>query len=314
MASKTCVEHRKTAEASSNQHPAIDHADVPKTIRQINDKLKLSLRTRSSASMSASSSEDSKEKGTAHGDSCNHETLKTTFATSSEQQRHANLETNRSPINILVEVDKLKEIRKNTFSHWPHRAPPSAAQMIKAGFFCCNFGDRVICIYCNLISQQWTPQTDDPWEVHKTLSPKCPYAIAMLNTDSSSNTPIMNEESTAIDQFSQIPVHTTACNPNYIEIPKRLATFASWPNENLPSADGLVRAGFFYSGMKSIVTCFYCNGSLQNWSANDNPMIEHIRWYPHCAYARQLCGPDLCRKIQEATRAQQGLLLGNDNS
>jgi hypothetical protein len=41
----------------------------------------------------------------------------------------------------------------------------------------------------------------------------------------------------------------------------------------------LVRAGFFYIGIKTIVTCFYCNGSLQNWGPNDNPMIEHARWF-----------------------------------
>jgi hypothetical protein len=70
-----------------------------------------------------------------------------------------------------------------------------------------------------------------------------------------------------------------------------------------------VRAGFFFTGTKTVVTCFYCNGSLQNWGANDNPMIEHARWFPHCAYAKQLCGVELHRKIQESKRAQQGLFL-----
>ena len=87
------------------------------------------------------------------------------------------------------------------------------------------------------------------------------------------------------------------------------ASFATWPNENLPSVDDLVRAGFFYTGTKTIVTCFYCNGSLQNWGPNDNPMIEHARWFPHCAYAKQLCGDELYRKIQESKRAQQGMFV-----
>ena len=58
--------------------------------------------------------------------------------------------------NILNEVEIAKQIRKRTFSQWPHRASPSSAQMIEAGFFNCNVGDRVICIYCNIICQQWT--------------------------------------------------------------------------------------------------------------------------------------------------------------
>ncbi|CAF2372472.1 unnamed protein product [Rotaria sp. Silwood2] len=216
----------------------------------------------------------------------------------------------------LIEIDILKQIRKRTFSHWPHRTSPSSAQMIEAGFFHCNVGDRVICLYCNVICQQWTPHTDDPCEIHKTLSPTCPYVIAMLQRPDISSIRIVNEQLTRDNSIvtpnndtfrSNEIVYTAACHTNYIEIPRRHASFATWSSENLPSADDLVRAGFFYTGSKTIVTCFYCNGSLQNWGANDNPMIEHARWFPHCAYAKQLCGADLYRKIQESKRAQQGL-------
>jgi hypothetical protein len=57
----------------------------------------------------------------------------------------------RSP--SLVKVEILKQIRCRTFSHWPHQVSPSSSQMIKAGYFNCNVGDRVICIYCNQICQ-----------------------------------------------------------------------------------------------------------------------------------------------------------------
>ena len=219
------------------------------------------------------------------------------------------------PLPSLIETEKLKIIRKRTFSHWPTRQSPSSAQMIAAGFFACNVGDRVICMYCNLICQQWTPNTDDPLEVHKKISPNCPYIKAILNNPPASSIMILNEHSTndcslassSTDPFqSDGIVFTNACHTAYIEIPKRLDTFQIWPQENLPSADDLVRAGFFYTGTKTIVTCFYCNGSLQNWGAHDNPMIEHARWFPNCAYIKQLCGPELYRRIQESKRAQQG--------
>jgi hypothetical protein len=225
--------------------------------------------------------------------------------------------------NTLLEADLLQQVRRRTFSHWPHRTIPSSAQMIEAGFFNCNVGDRVICIYCNLICQQWTPHTDDPCEVHKTLSPNCIYVKAKLIRPSASSIIIVNESST-IPSNSHLPtsnnldplrsneiVFTAACNPAYAELPKRHASFATWPNENLPPVDDLVRAGFFYTGTKTIVTCFYCNGSLQNWGPNDNPMIEHARWFPHCAYAKQLCGDEMYRKIQESKRAQQGMFEHN---
>ncbi|CAF1028404.1 unnamed protein product [Rotaria sp. Silwood1] len=205
----------------------------------------------------------------------------------------------------------IKQIRCRTFSHWPHRSSPSSRQMIEAGFFNCNVGDRVICIYCNLICQQWIPQTDDPCEVHKILSPKCPFVVNMLIRCEVTPPSIINQntENNGASMFagangfrSHDIVVAAACNPSYIEIPKRHQSFTLWPSEPLPSVDDLVRAGFFYTGTKTIVTCFYCNGSLQNWGANDNPTIEHARWFPQCAYAKQLCGDELYRKIQESKR------------
>ena len=224
--------------------------------------------------------------------------------------------------NSLEETSILQQVRRRTFSQWPHRTIPSSAQMIEAGFFNCNVGDRVICLYCNLICQQWTPHTDDPCEVHKTLSPNCIYVKSKLIRPAASSIIIVNGNATTpsaagthspttsnLDPLrSQEIVYTAACNPAFTELPRRHASFATWTPDNLPSVDDLVRAGFFYTGTKTIVTCFYCNGSLQNWGPNDNPMIEHARWFPHCAYAKQLCGDDLYRKVQESKRAQQGEL------
>ncbi|CAF1245152.1 unnamed protein product [Rotaria sordida] len=94
----------------------------------------------------------------------------------------------------FIEIDKIKQIRKRTFSHWSHRTSPSSQQMIEAGFFNCNVDGRVICLCCNLICQKWTPHTDDPCQIHKTLSPKCPYAISMLENQSISSVHIINEQ------------------------------------------------------------------------------------------------------------------------
>ncbi|CAF1256132.1 unnamed protein product [Adineta steineri] len=236
----------------------------------------------------------------------------------SSRRQKIELINSETSSNTFVETNLLKQVRRRTFSHWPLETPPTSAQMIQAGFFSCNVGDRVICIYCNLICQQWTPHSDDPCEVHKALRPNCIYVTAKLIRPAASSIIIVNENSTSttsninsststgLDPLrSNEIVFTAACNPAYTEILKRHASFGLWPAENLPSVDDLVRAGFFYTGTKTIVTCFYCNGSLQNWGPNDNPMIEHARWFPHCAYAKQLCGDDLYRKIQESIRAQQ---------
>ncbi|CAF1443786.1 unnamed protein product [Rotaria sordida] len=212
----------------------------------------------------------------------------------------------------FMEVNKLKQIRRRTFSHWSHQIKPSVEQMINAGFFSCNVGDRVICVYCNLICQQWKEDIDNPSEVHKTLSPKCPYVLSILIPSERSPTTILNNlndqtfgsTNTAQPQFDQI-IRRTPYNSTYSDITKRLESFTTWSHESSPSIDDLVRAGFYYTGTRNIVTCFYCNGSLQNWNVNDNPLIEHARWFPYCGYAKQVCGDELYHKIQEAKQAQQ---------
>ncbi|CAF3617050.1 unnamed protein product [Rotaria socialis] len=97
-------------------------------------------------------------------------------------KRHKNENFNgRSHLNTFAEVEILKQVRSRTFSHWSHQNLLSREKMIRAGFFYCNVADRVICLYCNLIAQQWNPDEDDPWELHKSLSTKCFYVIRMLS-------------------------------------------------------------------------------------------------------------------------------------
>ena len=237
----------------------------------------------------------------------------------SKRQKTDNIAENRKA-DRLVEINSLQQIRQRSFSHWPHRTSPSHHHMIQAGFFYCNVGDRVICLYCNLICQQWIPYEDDPCEVHKTLRPRCPFVISMLIHHEAPPILVFDESrnetcSTAIGTSALNRLRkneiapASAYHTAYIEIPKRYASFAKWPTDPLPSVDDFVRSGFFYTGMKTIVTCFYCNGSLQNWGPDDDPTIEHARWFPYCAYAKQLCGDKLYRKIQESKRMQSGNLF-----
>ncbi|CAF1261105.1 unnamed protein product [Didymodactylos carnosus] len=220
-------------------------------------------------------------------------------------------------VHDFTEVDAIHPVRERTFSHWPHDIS-FREKMVEAGFFSCNVGDRVICIYCNIVCQQWKVHSDDPVEIHKILSPNCPYVKSILRKNILSNSSqivnggpslqavSINDNNGTGNRNSQLRcgeiVLTAACNVAYVEISKRQASFATWPNELLPCVDSLVKSGFYYTGTKTIVTCFYCNGSLHGWEQNDNPMIEHARWFPHCAYVRQLCGDDLYQKIQESKR------------
>lgn len=190
---------------------------------------------------------------------------------------------------MFNEVHRLKISRQRTFALW--RQPSTfISRMIKAGFFSCNVDDRVICIYCDLICEKWNIETDDPCELHKIVSPQCPYVMAKLNNDSlhCNNT------------FARLPKY-----PNYGNPRERLVSFVTWSNNKFPTIDKLVAAGFFYNGCS--ITCFHCNGSFYHWESNNHPVAEHVRHFPYCNYARELCGEELYRKIQRAMKYIPGL-------
>ncbi|CAF0953260.1 unnamed protein product [Rotaria sordida] len=187
----------------------------------------------------------------------------------------------------LNEIDFIQTARLRSYSNWPHFIP-SCEVMSSNGWFYCNISDRVICIYCKTICHKWR-NTDDPYEVHVRLAPKCPFVLS-IPSPSNELPPLITHNL----QGNFQPRHTTMC-----EISRRQETFNNntWTQTSL-NVNNLTEAGFFYSGVGSTVTCFYCGGSLHKWGINDNPKIEHARWFPNCLYAKHLCGDYLHAKIQ----------------
>ncbi len=183
----------------------------------------------------------------------------------------------------------MKKGRHSTFSHWPY---PKAfrLRMIEAGFFGCNKNDRTICLYCNRICHQWDIDLDDPCEVHKILSPNCPFVKSMTCCHSL--------------QYNKIS-STLPCHKDYVDPQNRLQSFSSWSSHGFPSIDKLVMAGLFYDGSK--IVCFYCNESFNNWESDNHPIAEHVRRFPNCNFARQLCGEELYRKIQQALKSRASI-------
>ncbi|CAF1249414.1 unnamed protein product, partial [Didymodactylos carnosus] len=208
---------------------------------------------------------------------------------------------NKEPKSLyIVELEATQIAREKTFLGYPH-AIPSKSQFISAGWFYCGRHDRVCCIYCEKVCHQWTAH-DDPSAIHRLVSPNCPYFKSNSNSVAKLNiVTIINEEN-----HSNYSIDATICNEivanrigQYSSIPVRVKTFDTWPSELKSMTEDLVTAGFYSTGMGTIVCCFYCNGSLSGMGQNHSPMIEHARWYPNCDYARQLCGTDLYDRIQQ---------------
>ena len=64
----------------------------------------------------------------------------------------------------------------------------------------------------------------------------------------------------------------------------RKSTFPqrNWPRD-LPPAEQLARAGFYYLGMEDRVSCFSCGVQLEEWGEED-PLARHYHASPNCAF------------------------------
>lgn len=210
----------------------------------------------------------------------------------------------------ILSHETVDRARKYTFLNWP-TITPSATQMASAGWWYTNIADRVICIHCDVMFHNWT-EHDNPYDVHRLKSPKC-YFVQMdevHHKDQPRELPVAN---TNLSGISSVQAIAGAAHADYALVSRRRATFEKITESKrsaLPPVDSFVDAGFFYAGEDTIVRCFYCNGALRRWQPNDEPKIEHARWFPHCAYIRQFIGENLYQAIQRKNRelrAQQSL-------
>ena len=91
-------------------------------------------------------------------------------------------------------------------------------------------------------------------------------------------------------------------NPHMRSSEARLQTFLDnssiWPAHRIRATpQQIVDAGMYYLGERDRVKCWYCNGGLQNWERDDDPMEEHAKWFPLCEFILQQKGPDYVHQI-----------------
>ena len=173
----------------------------------------------------------------------------------------------------LSEIDALVEARRYTFSHYPG-SNWFKKLLIDGGFFFSNYGDNVLCIYCHLSCEHWNPFIDNPFDIHRIRSPECLIVKAQLN--------LLNETK------SKAP----AVQRDYFTLEQRRATFP----QSSSLVEKLAQAGFFLRGDQ--IVCFCCHGLLPSNSLTCHLLVEHVRSFPTCPYARHMCGETLYNLIQ----------------
>ncbi|XP_053398054.1 baculoviral IAP repeat-containing protein 7-like [Mercenaria mercenaria] len=80
-------------------------------------------------------------------------------------------------------------------------------------------------------------------------------------------------------------------NPDYSMATERLATFndvatfKDWSTNGI-AIEELSSAGFYATGSRDFVRCFYCGGGMKDWQKDDDPWIEHAKYFPDCDFLK----------------------------
>lgn len=183
--------------------------------------------------------------------------------------------------------------------------------LAKTGFYATGFGDMAKCFFCKTAISKWK-HVENIVDTHLKYSPNCPLLIDVRRTNNIALGTIEELEELlpprsydVCGNFDNVPSNNSRerefkmntppvqC-PDFKEVNARLASFKEWPIALKQRPKDLVYAGFYYLGMGDRVRCYSCGGGLRNWNETDDPLSEHMKYYPDCEfikYMRNEAGP-----------------------
>ncbi|KAK3579674.1 hypothetical protein CHS0354_027129 [Potamilus streckersoni] len=205
-------------------------------------------------------------------------------------------------------------IRLASYATWTQYECFDRYSLAQAGFF--NNADgttdviQVKCFCCGKEFNSMKPDDDFLFQ-HFKRSPNCRYLRQILGTNSINEYQekihgTENQVQEQVQETSRNPGQWIASDclrsPQYQTYSARLSTFVRWPSHMSQTPKQVADAGFYYTGIQDIVRCFACDGGLKNWDPEDDPWIEHARWFPQCPFVECVKGQefiDLVRRIAE---------------
>ena len=84
--------------------------------------------------------------------------------------------------------------------------------------------------------------------------------------------------------------HRRPLYSRFVTLNSRLETFNTWPVQLPQTPKAMASAGFFYTGYGDKVQCFSSGCGLEKWDPEDDPELEHKKWYPDCFFVRMKDG------------------------
>jgi len=249
-----------------------------------------------------------------------------------ETDQQDDSDRSRSSPEGPTEIDFRSEAaRLSSYANWEVTFV-SPADLARAGFYSLNQHDSCKCAFCHNCVGDWV-EGDDPMSEHSNLFPLCRFVqgLEVGNVPIGSDRPVVEElaspaspghDETGIrwtgghtepnttpekgtnrctvmgsnPESIGILKHAGPLHPQYATLEARLRTFREWPPALRQQPKELGDAGFYYIGLSDQVKCFYCDGGLRNWQAEDVPWVEHARWFSRCVFVRLVKGDEYVKK------------------
>ncbi|XP_064478351.1 E3 ubiquitin-protein ligase XIAP-like [Ornithodoros turicata] len=201
------------------------------------------------------------------------------------------------------------DARYATFSGFPHSATMflDAHTLADAGLFYTGESDTTLCFYCGLRLIHWEP-FGDPYTEHHRWSPRCDYIRSVVDHERTpdivglSSSSLVQQEQYAASRNAYTVPHSRPVHPRYATLASRESSFESYPRNAKGNKEKMAKAGFFFTGTGDQTTCFQCGNSLCSWDEDDDPLLEHDRWYPNCPYVVLIRGVETIKDVREAHR------------
>ncbi|XP_028048549.1 death-associated inhibitor of apoptosis 1 [Monomorium pharaonis] len=215
----------------------------------------------------------------------------------------------KEPHEVYLEF-RFESARLKSFKDWTLWMNPEI--LAAAGFYYTGDGDKVKCFDCLIELYKWQAD-DNPMVEHQRWSGRCRFVrnIPCGNVPISTN-PKVNpapvpkrvdvrrayediympysgpdyENQEIEEKVNHIlrELASESKHPEYASYPARLASFDSWPKAMSQTTEKLVAAGFYYTGSSDETLCYHCGLGLKDWEPQDDPWVQHAKWFKYCRY------------------------------
>ncbi|CAE1323948.1 BIRC7_8 [Acanthosepion pharaonis] len=122
--------------------------------------------------------------------------------------------------------------------------------------------------------------------------------IKQRHQNKSADCPFVQDEVDNLSRYQSNVIFDRPKHPQFALLNDRLKTYVNWPADKKQTPQILAEAGFYHTGETDTVICYCCDGGLCNWDEEDDPWIEHTRWYPRCTYVRQRKGDQFVNSVK----------------